>query len=684
MREGAVNYSCKEQVSPSSSPKGINIGNRLLGNRLLGNSVHVTQGLQSLVLCSHTSQRGLLATWKRGTTEDEMPKRANYLLIWSHFRQVYELHEGEQGSVLDVKSDSFSLEMWLEQHFSFSFRGQNGFFRARKEFYKGRGEGYWYAYARIKGKLTKRYLGRSNVLTLAHLEQVAQLLWCDTQPTPQRGGKKTPIITYAEGPSLSDTRCQGNAIILLASKLHAPPPRPHLLHRPRLLQRLQRGLTKSLLLLSAPAGFGKSTLISDWLAACTIPVAWLTLEPRDNDPLRFLTYVLSALQATDPGLSKVIQNLPHPLHRASPEQVLASLIHGLETDIDEKQQHIVLVLDDYHVITNGSIHYALSFLLEHLPPQLHIVISTREDPPLPLARLRGRDNLLELRATDLRFTDEEATAYLVEKMKLPLSEEECSLLLARTEGWITGLYLAALALQDCRNPFTFIATFSGSHPYIMDYLLEEVLNRQPQAIQDFLLQTSLLDRLNASLCNAVRLQNDSQTQLAFLERSNLFLIPLDDERCWYRYHHLFAEALRQRLQQTTPELIPILRLRASNWFEQHGLLTDDKTTLPSLPGWAHQLGLERDYTARLLATGQTRFVEHQLHVSQDGLLMEPLTPREREVLQILVEGASNQEIARRLVLSVNTVKKHVLNIYGKLNVQNRAQAIARAWEIDQH
>lgn len=278
---------------------------------------------------------------------------------------------------------------------------------------------------------------------------------------------------------------------------------------------------------------------------------------------------------------------------------------------------------------------------------MHLVLATREDPPLPLARLRGRDNLLELRAADLRFTQEEADTFLIEVMKLPLSQEESALLQARTEGWITGLQLAAFSLQDRADSGAFIMAFSGSHHYVVDYLLEEVLNRQSPVIQDFLLQTCILDRLCAPLCDAVRNQDGSQALLDYLEHANLFLVALDDTGKWYRYHRLFAEALRQQLQQTAPALIPHLHLRASRWYEQQGLDAEIVSHVQTTP------------------------------VLQPDLFIERLTTREREVLQLLLKGASNREIAHHLVLSMNTVKKHVLNICRKLDVRSRAQVIAK-------
>jgi LuxR family transcriptional regulator, maltose regulon positive regulatory protein len=612
--------------------------------------------------------------------EDEMAKRAGYTLNWSSSKQAYELYEGQRSNVLDMIPAGPAWLVWLSQTCSFAFSGQNGSFRARKERNKGQGEGYWYAYTRIEGKLTKRYLGRSIDLTLTRLEKTAQALQSDAQVVLHQKRDRprlTSATAHKENVFLPDSlnaadstlrddpqdrllhfnssratgqhrvhydksadrrkkenergaglKAQTSSAIsslpndmLLASKLQAPRPRPHLVHRPRLIQRLQQGLDKTLILLSAPAGFGKSTLLGDWLASCGIPAAWLSLESRDNDPGRFLTYLLAALHDPDPGLSTAMQNLPHPLHRTCLENVLTSLINGLQARMSEDQEHAVLVLDDYHVISNGSIHAALSFLLEHLPAHLHLILATRQDPPLPLARLRGRDDLLELRASDLRFTHEETTTYLVEKMGLPLSTEESALLQTRTEGWITGLHLAALSLQNCDDPLAFIATFSGTHHHVMDYLLEEVLNRQSQAIQDFLLQTSLLDRLSASLCDAVRGQHDSQAKLGFLEQANLFLVPLDDERRWYRYHHLFADVLRQQLQQTTPTQIPILHLRASNWFEQHGLIAEAISHAQAASGSEEAASLIKQHTWTFVLGNQQRALHEQLQGLSEGLIM---------------------------------------------------------------
>src|SRR5262249_8018012 len=326
---------------------------------------------------------------------------------------------------------------------------------------------------------------------------------------------------------------------LLATKLHQPRPRVQLVPRVHLVERLQRGLSGALTLASAPAGFGKTTLISQWLAGCARPAAWLSLDERDNDPARFLAYLVAALQpigaTIGAGILRVLQaSQPPPF-----EALLTTLLNDLTTLPDS----FVLVLDDYHVIEAQAVNQALTYLVEHLPPQMHLVLATREDPPLPLARLRARGQLTELRAADLRFTPAQAVASLNEVMCLPLSAKDIAAVERRTEGWIAGLQLAALSLQRHEAPARFIQAFTGSHQFVLDYLVEEVLQQQPERVQTFLLRTSILERLCGPLCEAVVLDpaTPGQATLEALDRANLFLVPLDHERQWYRYHHLFAE-----------------------------------------------------------------------------------------------------------------------------------------------
>jgi LuxR family maltose regulon positive regulatory protein len=363
---------------------------------------------------------------------------------------------------------------------------------------------------------------------------------------------------------------------ILATKLYIPPPRRNVVLRPHLIQRLNEGLHRKLTLISAPAGFGKSTLISEWLAGCERQAAWLSLDEADSDPARFLTYLVAALQTIaahiGAGVLRVLQS-PQP---PPAESILMALLN----DITTISGHFVFVLDDYHVVDAKPIDSALTFLLEHLPPQMHLVIATREDPELPLARLRARDHLTELRAADLRFTHSEAAAFLHQVMGLTLSTEDIDALERRTEGWIAGLQLAAISMQGVPDATSFIQSFTGSHRFVMDYLVEEVLHQQSEHIQTFLLRTSILDQLCGLLCDAVVLDPSipGQATLESLDRANLFIVPLDHERRWYRYHHLFAELLRQRLPQSIGSSpgdaegrVNALHIRASQWYEEHGL-----------------------------------------------------------------------------------------------------------------
>ncbi len=363
---------------------------------------------------------------------------------------------------------------------------------------------------------------------------------------------------------------------ILATKLYIPPPRPHVVSRPRLLERLNEGLHRKLILISAPAGFGKTTLVSQWLAGGARPAAWLSLDEGENDLTRFLTYLVAAVQTLAATIGAgVVSALLSP-QPPPPASILTALLNDLTTISDQ----FVLVLDDYHLLDAKAVDQALTYLVEHLPPQMHLVIVTREDPQLPLARLRARGHLTEVRAVDLRFTPSEAAAFLNQVMGLTLSAEDIAALERRTEGWIAGLQFAALSLQGQPDATSFIRSFTGSHHFVLDYLVEEVLGQQPEHIQTFLLRTSILDRLCGPLCDAVLLDASAsgQATLEYLEHANLFIIPLDNERCWYRYHQLFADLLRLRLHQSIAsstgdegKSIAELHIRASQWYEDHDL-----------------------------------------------------------------------------------------------------------------
>jgi len=357
---------------------------------------------------------------------------------------------------------------------------------------------------------------------------------------------------------------------LLTTKLYFPPARSSLVSRPRLVERLHNGLQSRLTLVSAPAGYGKTTLMSEWRAGvgCDYSTGWLSLDSDDNDSISFLTYIIAALAILKPGFGEITLALLQSSPPLSTQVILTNLIN----ELGEFDKTFSLVLDDYHVITEHPVHEAVTYLLDHLPPQMHLVILTRADPPLPLSRLRARGQLIEIRAVDLCFTVEEAAAFLNQVMGLALTIDQVRALERRTEGWVTGLQLAALSMQGREDVQNFVSAFTGSYHYIVDYLADEVLNSQPESMRDFLLRTSILDRLTAPLCNALTNHTDGQTVLENLERANLFLVPLDDERCWYRYHHLFADVLRKRLGQIYPDAIPNLHRRAVAWFEQNHLV----------------------------------------------------------------------------------------------------------------
>jgi LuxR family maltose regulon positive regulatory protein len=353
--------------------------------------------------------------------------------------------------------------------------------------------------------------------------------------------------------------------VLVETKVQVPRRRRGLVVRARLSERLDRGAESALTLVSAPAGFGKTTVLTEWLATGGRSAAWVSLDERDNDPALFWAYFVAALKTVAPGVGAsalaLLQSRQAPI-----DAVLATLLN----DLSAVQSDVVLVLDDYHVIDAGEIQDGVAFLVEHLPAQIQLVIATRADPTLPLARLRGRGELVEIRSADLRFTADEAAAYLNGAMGLELTAQDVAVLDGRTEGWIAALQLAALSLQGRDDAGRFIAGFAGDDRYIVDYLAEEVLQRQPEAVQQFLLQTSVLDRLCGPLCDAVTAREGGKAKLAELERGNLFLVPLDDRRQWYRYHQLFADVLQARLLDEQPDDVPELYRRASAWYERNG------------------------------------------------------------------------------------------------------------------
>ena len=380
---------------------------------------------------------------------------------------------------------------------------------------------------------------------------------------------------------------------LLSTKLFIPPLRPELVNRPHLMAQLNGGLHRKLILVSAPAGFGKSTLLTEWVNSQRSntstathgadKIAWISLDESDNDPVRFLAYLITALSRME-GLDVPVGKGALTMIQSPQPPSSVSILTALINDLAMLSEKIILILDDYHVIEASAINDMVSFLLEHLPHQMHLVIATREDPQLPLPRLRARGQLVELRASDLRFDATETADFLNIVMKLNLSSDDVASLESRTEGWIAGLHLAAISMQGHKDPSRLIESFTGSHRLVLDYLIEEVLEQQPESVQAFLLQTSILNQFCGELCDALTGETDGRETLAFLEKANLFVIPLDEERYWYRYHHLFADLLRQRMQHAYPERVADLHRQASDWYSrndatheaiEHALISED-------------------------------------------------------------------------------------------------------------
>ncbi|HEY3651738.1 MAG TPA: AAA family ATPase, partial [Streptosporangiaceae bacterium] len=354
---------------------------------------------------------------------------------------------------------------------------------------------------------------------------------------------------------------------LLATKLHMPGPRAGLVLRPRLLARLDEGLGRGLVLVCGPAGYGKTVLLTDWARRGEVPAAWLSLDAADNDPARFWRHAVAALDRARPGTGERVAPLLGPPAPSSFQGLVTALINDLAAD------QALLVLDDYHVISARQVHESLAFLVEHRPAGICVVLASRSDPPLPLARLRARGQLTEIREAELRFTPAEA-GELLQHAASALPDGSVAALAARTEGWAAGLQLAALSLRGQDDAAAFVAAFTGSNRYVLDYLAGEVLEGQDERLRMFLLETSVLERLSGQLCDAVTGREGSQALLEEAERAGLFLIPLDEVRGWWRYHHLFADLLRARLQQEQPGRLAQLHRNAAAWCQEHGLADD--------------------------------------------------------------------------------------------------------------
>src|SRR5260370_15362983 len=509
-----------------------------------------------------------------------MPRYTPSQLRWSEQAQSYVLSIGDQASTQALTS------AWLEQIASFSFHSRWGMHYTVRKQRVQRGSNYWYAYRRLHGRIVKRYLGRTADLTLARLEEIARLLestsgsrQCSLEPGQETAlSQSTPPVSNAGHPSPVGT------LPLLFSKLSPPVLHPFPHDRSTLFALLEPGREGPLTLLSAPAGFGKTTLVCQWMAARRAsldfpPVAWVSLEASDNDPVRFWRYLITACQTFQVDLAQshgaLLDTTPQPpFVPPSLETVLTTLLNALA----QCPSRGILVLEDYHVITCPQIHETISFFLDHRPPNTHLIIITRSDPPFSLARLRASNELYEVRTANLRFSQEEMTILLQQSLSFPLAAETIRRLHAQLEGWGAGLHLVKLALQRTTTPAEgeqTLTLFPRSNPSFQEYFVTEVLDLQPEPVQHFLLQTSILTRLTGSLCDAVAEQQNSQDMLTMLERANLFLEPLDTAGQWYRYHALFSEVMRNEARRRIGEdQLHHLSARASRWYEVHGFLSE--------------------------------------------------------------------------------------------------------------
>lgn len=462
---------------------------------------------------------------------------------------------------------------------------------------------------------------------------------------------------------------------LLITKTRRPLLPPDWMARPRLSSKLVKALRYKLVLLSAPAGYGKTTMLIEALRDLKKPVGWVLLEASDNIPGNFWNYFIMTLQSVMPGVCQPILNALQSPQPPSTEWLLTGIINSISSHDGD----FVLVLDDYHTIESPAIHAAITFIVEHLPPQVHLVIASRVDPPLPLARWRVKGEISELRADDLGFTIEEASSYLKNTAGISLSEQDLAMLEIRTEGWVAGLKMAALSLQGKRDITSYIKSFSGSNRYIMDYLAEEVLNQQPPSIKQFLLETSILEHMCGPLCDAVTDRSDSQSILAQLEAANLFISPLDDERRWYRYHQLFATILHNQLVRDEPQVVNLLHQRASTWYEKEGL-TEGAIGHALLGGDAERAATILENAApRMLGQNQAvRLIEYSSRIPEPIILASPwlcvcfawaaLTTNNPEILSKMfcraVEAVSEspEKLSPHSRANLQRIKGHTLSL----------------------
>jgi len=557
-----------------------------------------------------------------------MPKPATYQVMMHPQSRTYRVFTDGTPLALEIAPDAPSWQTWLEDTTSFSFQSQSGERCTIRKENVQRGGAYWYAYRRKQGRTVKRYLGRSADLTAERLERAAAEL-----ASPAISPSPDPLASsrQAVGARLHHPRARGQALraepsglaashLLLTTKMRLPRTPARMVSRPHVLQRLRRGEERPLTIVAAPAGFGKTTALCDWARQTNLPVGWVSLDASDNDPVQFWMYVLTALDSAAPHLADTalaMLTAPQPLPL---DAILRATLNGLAA----LDHDIALVLDDYHLVTTPAIHDALAFLLEHPPAQLHLYLALRGEPPLPLGRLRIYDLVNQINADHLRFRPDEAAAFLDDVMGISLDVEEVMQLAERTDGWIAGIQLAGLSLQERPDFSRFIAGFSGSHRDVVLYLGEEVLAAQPEEVQTFLLRTAVLERMCAPLCDAVTGRGDGRAMLERLERGHLFLFALDDERRWYRYYHLFADLLRQRLRERASEDIPELHRRAALWLEREDLLSEAAEHLLAIPDVLAAAAMIERSAEKLLRNGEvTPLLSLIAHLPEDVIAEHP-------------------------------------------------------------
>jgi ATP/maltotriose-dependent transcriptional regulator MalT len=600
-----------------------------------------------------------------------MSRAPLHALIWSKEQHLYELYTQGQIEQRFQPAEEAAWLAWLREVSSFAFHGKGGSLNVYLE-KRPRGGAYWYAYQTKEGRTRKRYLGQTESLSLARLEETARSLLHVQQPG----------TTTEQGMPLS-------------SQL-APPRLPNaLVERERLLTALDEALSTPLTLLSASAGWGKTTLLSVWAHRQKTQVAWLSLDELDNSPTRFWVALIAALRRCPSLASNFGENVVAQLQSPQPPP-LSSCLSVLLHELESQQAHpapIILIVDDYQVIDEPVIHQGMAFFLEHLPAHLHLILSSRVDPDLPLARIRAHGQLTEIRADELRFQEGEASQFLDQMLSAPLSEEELQRLVSRTEGWIAGLHLVALTLQKREDRRAYLETLTGSQRYLLDYVQEDILARLTPETRDFLLRTAILSRLDAAVCQAVTAaptRAASQHMLALLERANLFLVPLDEERRTYRLHDLFREALLSALHTSQPEMVSLLHRRAAEFYEAEGQWTEAITHALAAADFSTAARLMEQTVEQFWVRGEAatmaRWVlalpdplvrEHARLVLTTALyLLHPVTYSTRE------QRESHHQQVRQLMARVEAALQHQANETNQEILTTRAGSAFRSIDLE--